>query len=117
LVGDDPEKDWRESLNQEAQPRTIRYDPITDLLERWPGWRFECRPLEPGTAEAFVLEEKLIELDSEYFDNDWELVLAHAVAHLDLHNDPMPQCLSDQQCIDADLYAEIRLDRDEDRPE
>ena len=117
LVGDDPEKDWRESLNQKAQPKTTRYDPLVDLTERWPGWRFECRPLEPGTAEAFVWEEKLIELDSEYFDNDWELVLAHAIAHLDLHNDPMPRRLSDQQCVDADLYAEIRLDREEDRPE
>jgi hypothetical protein len=64
-----------------------------------------------------VLEEKLIELDPESFDDDWELVLAHAIAHLDLHSDPMPRRLSDQQCIDADLYAEIRLDREGDRPE
>lgn len=110
-------EDWREHINQEAQPRTSRYDPITDLLERWPGWRFECRPLDEDTAAAFVLEGKLIELDSESFDCDWELALAHAIAHLDLHMDPMPRRLSDQQCIDADLYAEIGLDREEDRPE
>jgi hypothetical protein len=84
------------------------------MRDRWPDWRFECRTLpEADEAEAFLPDERLIELDSGYFDDDWELALAHAVAHLDLHLDEATEEeLSRQQCRDATFLADVRLDRE-----
>jgi hypothetical protein len=56
----------------------LRYDPLADMRERWPDWRFECRALpDADEAEAILPDERLIEFDSQYFDDDWKLALAH----------------------------------------
>ena len=92
----------------------LSYDPLADMRDRWPDWRFECRTLpDADEAEAFLPDERLIELDSGYFDDDWELALAHAVAHLDLHLESLPESFSDQQCMDAVFaaagYAQVSM--------
>jgi hypothetical protein len=100
-------------LRPQTQPKTLRYDPFADLAERWPSWRIQRKPL-PDAAEAFLWDEQIIELDSDYFNEDPRLAVAHAVAHLDLHSDTMPEVFTyDGHCCYADFYAELRLDEGE----
>lgn len=97
-----------------AQNKTSRYRPMDDLRKRWPGWRIVRRVL-PHAVEVIRPREKLILIDADHFNEDPGLHLAHAIAHLDLHLDQMPAWFSDAQCQDADFYAELRLDREDDR--
>jgi hypothetical protein len=96
----------------EVDVETNRYGPLADLAERWPGWRIERRDI-PDAVEKIRPGEKLIIIDTEHFNEDPQLHLAHAVAHLDLHLGRLPAWFSDEHCMHADFLAEVRLDRDE----
>ena len=88
---------------------TLRYDPWADLEERWPGWRLERKPL-PDAAEAYLWDEHIIELDADYFNEDPQIAVAHAVAHLDLHSEDQPEVFTwDGHCCFADFYVELRM--------
>jgi hypothetical protein len=49
---------------------------------------------------------------------DGQLCRAKAIAHLDQHLEQMPAAFTyEERCVDADLWAGIRLDREEWRAE
>jgi hypothetical protein len=105
VVGQNPAEDWREQANYG------RYDPIADLRQRWPGWRFECKHLD-DCGESFSLSEKLIKLDVDIFNRDWRLALTHAIGHLYLgHIERGGRELFGDECDAADDVAEILLGR------
>ena len=89
--------------------KTRRYEPLVDMWARWPGWQVQRRPLEDA-AEVITPDAKLVLLDCDVYNEDPELALAHAIAHLDLHMGSSGD-FTEQQCQDADFYAELRLDR------
>ena len=98
-----------------AAVRTIeRYCPLADFAERHPGWDIQLvSDLTPDIGEIFLPQRKMLLLSRAKHDEDPGLVVAHAVAHLDLHRIGGPFTLVQEQ--EATMLAEFRLDRAESR--
>lgn len=95
-----------------AAVRTIdTYCPLADLAERHPGWQIHLvSDLAPDIGEIFLPQRRTLLLSKTKHDTDPALVVAHAVAHLDLHRIGGP--FSKAQEEEATMVAEFRLDRE-----
>ena len=92
------------------------YCPFADLASRYPGWNIQLMADLPAKiGEVFLPQERTLLLSKTKHDTDPQLVVAHAVAHLDLHQIGGPFTLVQEQ--EATMLAEWRLDRVCDRSE
>ena len=94
-----------------APTRTIdAYDPLADLSER--GWKLRIvTGLGTDYAEVFLPSRKAILVSKILHDDDRDRLIAHLVAHLDLHEVHIGGPFTLEQEDEAETLAEIRLDR------
>lgn len=90
-----------------------KYDPIGDA-ERHSSWTIQQVNLS-GIGEVFDRRTRVILIDSTFPP---DAALAHAIAHLDLgHTESEGHAFTEQQEMDADYLAGIRLDEEGSRRE
>ena len=97
--------------------RTIlRYDPIADLRARWAGWDIRViSGLDDDTAEVFLPARRTCLLSRALYSLDPHRLVAHVVAHLDLHRVHVGGQFTPAQEEEAELLAQMRLDREDQR--
>lgn len=89
------------------------YCPFADMEARHPGWSIQLvSNLPDGAQEVFLPRRKTLVLSKELHDKDPEMVVAHAVGHLDLHTIGGP--FTHEQEMHAQFLATVRLDRERD---
>lgn len=96
----------------QTNQRTLQYDPWTDARERYPDWRFEVKRLD-DVDEVITWSGRLVELDCEYYSEDPDLAMTHAIIHIEKHRD-LEGWLA-VECEHANHDGMIRLDRESDR--
>lgn len=85
------------------------YNPYQDLRNRYPGWKLTIADLG-GIGEMICYRERLILIDEGVVDRT--LLVAHVLAHLDLHLGQMSEQFTEDQESDAEGLALMRLDRE-----
>lgn len=94
-----------------ASVRTIdTYNPLEDLCAH--GWTLRVvTGLGTDYAEVFLPKRKAILVSKILHDDDPDRLIAHLVAHLDLHPCSIGGSFTAEQEDAAETLAEIRLDR------
>lgn len=94
-----------------ASHRTIdAYDPLQDLCDH--GWTLRIvTGLGTDYAEVFLPKRKAVLVSKILHDEDPDRLIAHLVAHLDLHEVHLGGPFTPAQEDQAETLAEIRLDR------
>lgn len=88
-----------------------RYSPMADLGARHPGWDVQLvSDLPSDLGEIFLPKRRTILIARALYEEDPDLAVAHACAHLDLHR--ITGAFSRAQEVEADTLADIRLDRE-----
>ena len=84
-----------------------KYDPTTDLHDRWPDWNVYLVNMDGG--EIIDASSRSIWIDPHTADE--EFALAHALSHIDLSHHLVPgREFSEAQCEDADWLARVRIE-------
>ena len=94
-----------------AQPAgALRYDPASDVAERYPEWVVATVDLGGLVPEALCWVRKVILIETAQREHARRSSLAHAVAHLDLeHTRTLHAFFENREEVAADRLAAERL--------
>lgn len=91
-------------------PSPLSYDPVTDVVRRYPDWLVAEADLGGLIAEVFCPVRRVILLDHSHGPTVVRCSLAHAIAHLDLgHTHPSRGHFENREEAAANDLASRRL--------
>ncbi|MBA8794920.1 hypothetical protein FHX74_002548 [Friedmanniella endophytica] len=97
-------------LTENTSAPTVTYDPHDDLTHRHPGWTVTAAA--EGPAELILWARREIRLNPRATSHGCHRrLLAHAVAHVDLHLEGRHDPFTAEEERQADALSRVKLER------